>query len=60
MWLSLEELGVRPREEHFKLGKVEDEIKKLVQKKYVMLTSCTCRCVNPKPGLNIQDCCTGT
>lgn len=33
MWLSLDELGVRQREEHFKLGKVDDEIKALVQKK---------------------------
>ena len=33
MWLSLGELGVLRNEEHFKLGKVEDEIKTLVQKK---------------------------
>ena len=33
MWLHLGELGIHPKEEHFKLGKVEDEIKTLVQKK---------------------------
>lgn len=33
MWLSLGELGVHQNEEHFQLGKVEDEIKSLVQKK---------------------------
>ena len=33
MWQYLSELGVHQREVHFKLGKVEDEIKTLVQKK---------------------------
>ncbi len=33
MWQYLSELGVQQREVHFKLGKVEDEIKTLVQKK---------------------------
>lgn len=33
MWLSLGELGVNQNEQHFQLGKVEDEIKALVQKK---------------------------
>ncbi|DBA89604.1 TPA: hypothetical protein ACH3X2_004501 [Trebouxia sp. C0005] len=36
MWQYLSELGVQQREVHFKLGKVEDEIKTLVQKKYLI------------------------
>lgn len=36
MWQYLSELGVHQREVHFKLGKVEDEIKTLVQKKYLI------------------------
>lgn len=36
VWQYLSELGVHQREVHFKLGKVEDEIKTLVQKKYLI------------------------
>ncbi len=33
MWQYLSELGIQQKEVHFKLGKVEDEIKILVHKK---------------------------
>lgn len=36
MWGYLSELGIYQTQEHFKLGKVQEQIKVLVQKKYVI------------------------
>lgn len=36
MWQYLAELGIQQRDEHFELGRVEDQIKSFVQKKYLI------------------------
>ena len=33
MWQYLAELGIQQRDEHFELGRVEDQIKSFVQKR---------------------------